>query len=130
MYPSRAVFIYGNLKVSLIPGDQPYPGFDFLVGEAVCSAKGTLYDLGNDAGYIPEGNSLVSGQIWIAESAYTIRELRSFFIPNGNCKEIPIRVKIKEDKEQLEIPVVTFGLERVPFGAKRIESGYWAVRSN
>jgi hypothetical protein len=125
---NRVLFVYDNLKVTLNPGDQPYYGFDILVGEAQCSAEGTLYDLGSDAGFVPHGKTRVRGQIWIADTTATIEELKEFAYPKGNVRLVPIHVTITEENEKLVIPSLTFALEQIPRMAKPVQSGFWPVR--
>lgn len=126
---SRILFVYDNLKVTLHPGDGPYTGFEIIAGETQCSITGTLFDLGENAGYIPEGNTNVKGQIWTADNYTLIQELKEFAYPKGNVRLHKVNVTITEDKENLIIPATVFALNAVPVTALRVISGFWAVRS-
>lgn len=127
---SRILFVYDNLKVTLHPGDGPYDGFEIIAGETQCTVKGTLYDLGENAGFIPEGNTLVKGQIWTAQNYNLIQELKDFAYPKGNVRLQKVSVTITEDKDNLVIPATVFALNSVPASALKVNSGFWAVRSH
>lgn len=125
---NRLMFVFDNLKVTIHPGDRPYPGFDILAGEVQCSVKGTLFDVGYNAGFIPEGNTKVRGQLWSENENGAIAELKEFIDTEGNVCLTTSNVTITEDKDSLVVPAIIFALKRVPDGATRIDSGYWAVR--
>lgn len=124
----RLLFVYDNLKVGFHPADAPYDGFEILAGEANCTAEGTLFDLGQNAGYIPIGSTVVRGQIWATSNLYLIQELKDFAYPDGNVKRDFIYVKIVDEDDDLVVPASVFTLDVVPDFAKRIESGFWSVR--
>lgn len=126
---NRILFVFDNLKVTLYPGDGPYHGFEILAGEAQCSTTGSLYDLGDNAGFLPKGNGVIRGQIWTTYSYQLIDELKDFAYPNGNVRLQTVRVTITEDDERIVVPATIFAMDYVPEGAKRVDSGFWNVRS-
>jgi hypothetical protein len=126
---NRVLFVFNNLKVTLLPGDGPYHGFEILAGEAQCSTTGSLYDVGGDAGFISRGTDVVRGQIWTTYSYQLIDELKEFAFPNGNVSVQTVRVTITEENERIVVPASIFVTSRLPEGARKIDSGYWTVRS-
>lgn len=124
----KILFVYDNLKVTLNPNDAPYYGFEMFAGEAECNAKGTLYDLGSNAGYFPKGDTEVKGQVWTTGDDDLIDELKDFAYPMGNVLSCRIRVNIIKDGEQFIIPATVFALPKVPNFATRVESGFWSVK--
>ena len=64
----RAYFIFNNLKVNTFAlYDSPFPGFELLTWDHETFVDGTLWDIGDDAGYTPIGITKVYGQIWLAQ---------------------------------------------------------------
>jgi gamma-glutamylcyclotransferase (GGCT)/AIG2-like uncharacterized protein YtfP len=126
---NRILFVYDNLKVTIHPGDAPYYGFEILAGEVQCSVIGTLYDLGQNAGYHQTGNTKVRGQIWTTNNSNLIQELKEFAYPKGNVCLATVHVTITEDNEKMVIPATTFALEKPPLSGKVVDSGYWIVKS-
>lgn len=125
----RLLFVYDNLKVTFNPGDAPYGGFDILAGEAQCATRGTLFDLGYNAGYIPEGKTQVKGQIWSTFNPSLIDEIEDFIYSKSNVRRLSIYVTISEGDEKLVVPATVFALENIPRTAKKVDSGFWLVRS-
>ena len=75
----KAFFIFNNLKVNtFLLQDSPFPGFDVLTWEHQSFIDGTLWDIGNDAGYTPIGITKVHGQIWTTDNTNQIDELEYF----------------------------------------------------
>jgi gamma-glutamylcyclotransferase (GGCT)/AIG2-like uncharacterized protein YtfP len=126
---NRILFVFNNLKVTFYPGDAPYDGFEILAGEAQCSTTGSLYDVGGDAAFESKGNSVIRGQIWTTYSYQLIDELRDFAFPKGNVRLQTVSVTITEDDQKIVIPATIFALEKIPLGAKKIDAGFWVVRS-
>jgi hypothetical protein len=125
---NRILFVFNNLKVTLWPDDAPYRGFEILAGEAQCSTTGSLYEVGGDAAFNTKGTSVVRGQIWTTYSYQLIDELKDFAFPKGNVRLQTVSVTITEDDQKIVVPATTFEMEKIPFGAKRVDSGFWVVR--
>lgn len=126
---NRILFVFNNLKVSFYPGDAPYQGFEILAGETQCSTIGSLYEVGGDAAFSAHGNTIVRGQLWTTYSFSLIDELKEFLYPKGNVRLQPVRVTITEESEKIIVPATTFAMDNIPVGAKKIDLGFWTVRS-
>lgn len=125
---NRVLFVYDNLKVTMSPGDAPYPGFELLAGEMQCSVQGTLYDLGYNAGYHPVGTTNVRGQIWTTHNSTLVKDMYEILYSQGNVQLLSANVTITEDKEKMVVPAMIFSLHAVPDQVKIVDSGYWLVR--
>lgn len=125
-----AFFIFNNLKVSLHPCDAPVPGFELLAHENQCSTIGTLWDIGNDAGFTLIGKTLIRGQLWIAKDMDAITELEDYL---GVYKGLTVPEKITVDvvyedimlKE--ELPATIYKLATIKPAYKMLDDGWWTL---
>ncbi len=127
----RTVFILNNLKVNpFILNDAPLPGFDLLAWEHECSVKGTLWDIGYDAGYTFIGNTDVKGQLWIAETVSAVKELEEFVGVNSGLTE-PMKVKVEITPEPLikeVVDAVVYKLTKIKNEYKIVHTGNWMLK--
>lgn len=134
----RTFFIFNNLKVDtwqvnadMTPKDQPLPGFELLTWESESFVPGTLWDLGQDAGYTPLGIHKVEGQIWIAKDLNQIDELEYFLGAKSGLTE-PCKVKAvvqpKEDLVTEEIDVIVYRLREIRNIYKIVNDGKWFIK--
>lgn len=129
---SRAFFICNNLKINpFILGDGPISGFSILAWDHEATVKGTLYDLGHDAGFLPTGDNNVEGQLWIAEDAASIPTLYGLTgVDTGFTIPYPINVKIHTADDEIceTIRAVSFPLTYIQEDWMPVPSGRWFIR--
>ena len=126
----RAYFIFNNLKVNTFTlQDQPFPGFELLTWEHESFAFGTLWDIGNDAGYTQIGISKVYGQIWLAHDTQQISELEYFVGAKSGLTE-PVTTKICVQYETIieKIDAVVYRLCEIKSIYTIIPDGKWLIK--
>jgi hypothetical protein len=125
-------FIFNNLKVNtFILQDSPYPGFSLLTWDRESWTHGTLWDLGDDAGFTRIGNSDVKGQLWICKDSHKEKDIYKFFgVDLGISEPIDIEVKIKTHDDIVEeaITAKTFALTKIEENYRIINDGFWAIK--
>jgi len=125
-------FIYNNLKVnSFVLHDTPYPGFELLTWDMESWTFGTLWDLGDDAGYSRIGKSDVKGQVWICKNKEKENELNKFFgVEIGLTEPVEINVNIKTNDNIVveEVKAKTFALTKIQKEYTIVNDGYWMIK--
>jgi hypothetical protein len=125
-------FIFNNLKVnSFILQDTTYPGFELLTWEKESWTQGTLWDIGEDAGFTIIGKSNVSGQLWICRDVQKEKEIYNLFgVDSGISQPIDIEVKIKTQEDLVEetIKAKTFALTKILESYRIVNDGFWTIK--
>jgi gamma-glutamylcyclotransferase (GGCT)/AIG2-like uncharacterized protein YtfP len=126
----KAFFIFNNLKVNtFLLQDSPFPGFDVLTWEHQSFIDGTLWDIGNDAGYTPIGITKVHGQIWTTDNTNQIDELEYFIGAKSGLTE-PIKTKcyILDDDNIETIHATVYKLIEIKNIYSIIHDGKWMIK--
>lgn len=121
-------FIVGNLKANPFKLNTfpPIPGFRMLSWDSW--TYGTLWDLGEDAGYSLIGKDKVYGQLWIPEDYNQLTMLESFCgVDTGLTEPVDITVTFPvEDKLSTEeLPAVTYALSKLSTEYNIVSDGKW-----
>jgi hypothetical protein len=126
----RAFFIFNNLKVnSFLLKDEPLPGFNLLTWDHESYIHGTLWDIGNDAGYTPIGISKVHGQIWLAEDLDRIQELEFFLgVKSGLTEPIVTECYINSNEFVGTINTVVHKLSKIETIYNIVPDGKWLIK--
>lgn len=88
---------------------KPPEGFQVLSWETESFVCGSLWDIGCDLGYTPEGFSAVSGQVWKAEAPELEKKLHEMI----GDHTFPIKTKAILKELDETIPVTVFCLKEV-----------------
>lgn len=127
-----AYFIYNNLKVNtLMPGDAPLPGFNLLTYDQESWTTGTLWNLGEDAGFSHIGHHKVKGQLWTVERKADIEALESFSgVSSGLMEPVQIEVKIEAWNGEITetLQAVTFRLKELDPSYQVVTGGNWWIK--
>ena len=125
-------FIFNNLKVnSFILQDTPYPGFELLTWDKESWTHGTLWDLGEDAGFSIIGKSNVNRQLWICKDTQKEKDIYKFFgVELGISEPIDVEVNIKthEDLVEEQIKAKTFALTKILENYRIVNNGFWSIK--
>ena len=126
----KAYFIFNNLKVNTFNlQDQPFPGFELLTWEHESFVDGTLWDLGEDAGYTEIGLTKVHGQIWLAHDEYKIRELEFFLgVDSGLTEAVETEAYILTHDVAEKICAVVYRLREIKSIYKIVPDGKWMIK--
>lgn len=126
----RAVFIFNNLKVNTFNlRDEPFPGFELLTWEHESFTNGTLWDIGNDAGYTPIGIAQVYGQIWLAHDLNQLNELEYFLgAKTGLTEPMKTECYIMCDGIAEKIDVTVFRLREIRTIYSIVSDGKWIIK--
>ena len=119
-------FIYNNLKVNpFLLGDRPLPGFELIAWDSW--TMGTLWDIGEDAGYTVIGKDKVHGQLWKVEDYKELPLLgRCCGINLGLSEEININLNVPIDELLTEsLSAVTFALKSISNDYSIVSDGKW-----
>jgi gamma-glutamylcyclotransferase (GGCT)/AIG2-like uncharacterized protein YtfP len=126
----RAVFIFNNLKVNtFLLQDQPFPGFELLTWEHESYIHGTLWDIGNDAGYTQIGVSNVHGQLWLAHDMQQMAELEYFIgAKSGLTEAIRSKVHVQDELAVHKIDAIVYRLSQIKSIYTIIPDGKWLIK--
>lgn len=126
----RVFFIFNNLKVnSFFLQDRPFPGFDLLTWEHESFVDGTLWDIGDDAGYTPIGITKIYGQLWIAEDPEKINELEYFLgAKSGLTEPIVTKAYIRAEEVDETVNAVVYRLRQIKNIYKIVSDGKWMIK--
>jgi len=109
--------------------DLPFPGFSQLTWEHESTIDGSLFDIGEDAGYTNLGIHKVSGQIWLAEDTEQIRELECFLGSPNITEPIQVQADIKTNDLIIDkMPVIVYKLREIKENYKMIHTGKWSIK--
>lgn len=120
-------FIYGNLKVSpFFLKDSPVPGFELVTWDHQSWVYGTLYDIGDDAGFTPIGKDKVHGQVWRTDSIYNVYDLAKYSgVYDGLTEEVDLKVKIEDEGLEQILKATTFRLTEIKSEYNIVRGGHW-----
>lgn len=126
----RAFFIFNNLKVNTFAlQDEPFPGFELLTWEHESFVDGTLWDIGNDAGYTPIGITKVHGQLWLAQDTQQISELEYFLgVQSGLTEPMSTKVFIQTHDVAERIDAVIYRLRNINTNYLIVHDGKWMIK--
>lgn len=121
-------FIYDNLKAHpFILQDSPLPGFEILSWDSW--TLGTMWDIGDDAGYTKIGKQKVHGQLWKLEdpSRPVIEKIREYAgIYKGVKEETLVTVKVPiNDLISHDLQATTFSLSKIDTNYTIVNDGRW-----
>jgi gamma-glutamylcyclotransferase (GGCT)/AIG2-like uncharacterized protein YtfP len=121
-----AYFIYSNLKVNpFLLGDRPLPGFELVAWDSW--TLGTLWDIGEEAGYSIIGKTKVHGQLWRLEdnsNEELIKQCSGIF--SGLNREINVEVVVPIDELVSEnLMATTYALQEINTCYKIVSDGRW-----
>jgi hypothetical protein len=125
-----AYFIFNNLKVNTFSlYDSPFPGFELLTWDHESFVDGTLWDIGDDAGYTPIGITKVYGQLWLPQDINQVPELENFLGVNSGLTE-PMKTKcsiIANDIAE-RLDVIIYRLRRIDTNYTIVHDGKWMIK--
>ena len=125
-----AYFIFNNLKVNTFSlYDSPFPGFELLTWDHESFVDGTLWDIGDDAGYTPIGITKVYGQLWLPQDVNQVPELENFLGVNSGLTE-PMKTKcsiIANDIAE-RLDVIIYRLRRIDTNYTIVHDGKWMIK--
>jgi hypothetical protein len=126
----RAFFIFNNMKVNTFAlQDQPFPGFELLTWEHESFVDGTLWDIGNDAGYTPIGITKVHGQLWLAQDTQQISELEYFLgVQSGLTEPMNTKAYIQTHDVAEKVDVVIYRLKNIDTNYLIVHDGKWMIK--
>jgi len=126
----RAYFIFNNLKVNTFAlYDSPFPGFELLTWDHETFVDGTLWDIGDDAGYTPIGITKVYGQIWLAQDVNQVCELENFLgVPSGLTEPMTTKCYIIANDIADTIDAVIYRLRRIDANYSIVHDGKWMIK--
>lgn len=126
----RVFFIFNNLKVNTFTlQDEPFPGFELLTWEHESFVDGTLWDIGNDAGYTPIGITKIYGQLWIAHDMQKINELEYFLgAKSGLTEPMVTKVYIICDEIGEKVDATIYKLRDIKSIYKIVSDGKWLIK--
>lgn len=126
----RTYFIFNNMRVDKFRlYDAPYPGFELLTWEDHTKTFGTLWDIGDDAGYTSIGNNFVKGQLWLANDLTKIDELEYFLgAKSGLTEPHKIKVYIQKDDIMEQVDAIVYKLKKIETIYKIVNDGYWSIK--
>jgi hypothetical protein len=127
----KAFFIYNNLKVDTWQlRDAPFPGFELLTWDHESAVKGTLWDIGFDAGYTPIGIQEISGQIWLCETWDRIRELENYLgVNSGLTEAMMTKANIRTpDVFASELDVSIYRIKEIKSKYQIVHDGKWNIK--
>lgn len=128
----KAFFIFNNLKVNtFLLQDEPFPGFELLTWENESFIDGTLWDIGDDAGYTPIGMTKVHGQLWLSNNSQQINEFEYFVGAKSGLTE-PIKTKchILTNDFVDTLDVTVYRLIEIKNIYNIIHDGKWLIKRN
>ena len=126
----RAYFIFNNLKVNTFAlNDAPFPGFELLTWEHETFVDGTLWDIGEDAGYTPIGISKVYGQIWLAHDVNRVHELEDFLgVYSGLTEPMKTKCHILTNDLTDSVDATIYRLRSIDSNYKIVRDGKWMIK--
>lgn len=126
----RAFFIFNNMKVNTFAlQDQPFPGFELLTWEHESFVDGTLWDIGNDAGYTPIGITKVHGQLWLAQDTQQISELEYFLgVQSGLTEPMNTKAYIQTHDVAEKVDAVIYRLRNIDTNYLIVHDGKWMIK--
>lgn len=126
----RSFFIFNNLKVDTFRlQDQPYPGFELLTWDHESKVHGTLWDIGQDAGYTPIGKGFVKGQVWVAQDLSKVSELEEFVgARSGLTEAMKVPVIVNADGLQTTLEATVYRLSKIKSRYNIIDGGHWLLK--
>ena len=119
-------FIYNNLKVHpFILGDGPLPGFELISWDSW--TIGTLWNIGEDAGYTRIGKDKVYGQLWKVEDYKELPFLEQCCgLESGRNEIIEVDLVVPiDDLINDNISASTFALKNISNDYTIISDGKW-----
>lgn len=125
-----AYFIFNNLKVNTFSlYDSPFPGFELLTWDHESFVDGTLWDIGDDAGYTPIGITKVYGQLWLAQDLNQISELEYFLgVHSGLTEPIKTKCSIIANDIAERLDVIIYRLRRIDMNYTIVHDGKWMIK--
>ena len=121
-------FVYDNLKANPFAlYDEPLPGFEVLSWNSWTT--GTMWDIGNDAGFTTIGHHQVYGQVWklVDPSQNVLHKIRDYSgAYTGLREEVDVRVVVPiDDLIKEELQATTFALSKIANDYEIIREGRW-----
>ncbi len=125
-----AYFIFNNLKVNTFSlYDSPFPGFELLTWDHESFVDGTLWDIGDDAGYTPIGITKVYGQLWLPQDINQVSELENFLgVHSGLTEPMKTKCSIIANDIAERLDVVIYRLRRIDMNYTIVHDGKWMIK--
>lgn len=125
-----AYFIFNNLKVNTFSlSDSPFPGFELLTWDHESFVDGTLWDIGDDAGYTPIGITKVYGQLWLPQDVGQVSELENFLgVHSGLTEPMKTKCSIITNDVAERLDVVIYRLRRIDTNYSIVHDGKWMIK--
>ena len=109
--------------------DVPFPGFELLTWDHETHVDGTLWDMGEDAGYTPIGITKVHGQIWLAQDTRQIPELENFLgVQSGLTEAMKTKCYVTSDGITDVIDAVIYRLRSINAAYHIVHDGRWMIK--
>jgi hypothetical protein len=125
-----AYFIFNNLKVNtFFLTDEPFPGFELLTWDHETFVDGTLWDIGDDAGYTPIGITKVYGQVWIPQDINKVSELEYFLgVHSGLTEPMKTKCHIVDNNIHESIDAIIYRLRAIDRNYTIVHDGKWMIK--